>query len=204
MPGGDDLLARARRVGFGNLNAPETPGGNPAMAQALMAGGDMGGGGGGGGMIGGVPMDAYIGELISNPYVDPALKEFVLKRAFPEPQERQGMINVAPGGTIYDPNTQQPLFTAPKEPKEKDYPGSVDEYLFAKSEGFKGNFQEWEAYKESLKDSGMTLRFNPETGEMELDTGQGRGPKKALPRMGSKDKAVCNPCRGGAHRTWNQ
>jgi len=46
-------------------------------------------------------------------------------------------INVAAGGTVFDPNTMQPIFTSPKE----KVPNATEaEYNLAKQQGYKGNF----------------------------------------------------------------
>ncbi|CAB4127933.1 hypothetical protein UFOVP102_2 [uncultured Caudovirales phage] len=49
-------------------------------------------------------------------------------------------IHVAPGGSILDPNTMQPVYTAPKE----RVPNAAEaEYNLAKQEGYKGSFVEF-------------------------------------------------------------
>jgi hypothetical protein len=46
-------------------------------------------------------------------------------------------INVAAGGTVFDPNTMQPIFTSPKE----KVPNATEaEYNLAKQQGYKGSF----------------------------------------------------------------
>jgi len=46
-------------------------------------------------------------------------------------------INVAAGGTVFDPNTMQPIFTSPKE----RVPNATEaEYNLAKQQGYKGSF----------------------------------------------------------------
>jgi len=55
---------------------------------------------------------------------------------FTAPRDRSP-IHVAPGGSILDPNTMQPVYTAPKE----RVPNAAEaEYNLAKQEGYKGSF----------------------------------------------------------------
>lgn len=45
------------------------------------------------------------------------------------------------GGTLFDVDANKPIFTAPKE---KSAPAAVQEYEYARSQGYKGSFDQWE------------------------------------------------------------
>jgi hypothetical protein len=80
-----------------------------------------------------------VSALLANPYVSDAVKSAVLARLMPKDKP---YVNVPAGGTVYDPNTNKPLFTSPAKPEKP--PSAVQEYEYAKSQGFKGSFEEWE------------------------------------------------------------
>lgn len=45
------------------------------------------------------------------------------------------------GGTLFDVDANKPIYTAPKE---KSAPAAVQEYEYARSQGYKGSFDQWE------------------------------------------------------------
>ena len=56
-------------------------------------------------------------------------------------QKPRKLTTVSPGAALVDEATGQPVFTAPSaEPKA---PSAVQEYEFAKQQGYKGTFQQW-------------------------------------------------------------
>lgn len=63
--------------------------------------------------------------------------------------QRQAPINVAAGGSLVDPATGTPIYTAPTKPNEA--PSSIQEYEYAKSQGYKGSFQQ---YQTQMKQAG--------------------------------------------------
>jgi hypothetical protein len=97
--------------------APQGPAGPPAapVASAAPAGGAA------------APMDprrALIASLLANSRVPDALKLAVVKSL--TPQERK-LINVPAGGTLVDPVTRQPVYTAPAKPGETTRPMTQEE-----------------------------------------------------------------------------
>lgn len=72
-----------------------------------------------------------------------------------EPQ----LMNVAPGGSVFDPKTRQPLFQAPFKPAEPPQPpSSIREYEYAKSQGYKGTFEQWD--RDSKKAGATSVSVN--------------------------------------------
>lgn len=70
----------------------------------------------------------------------------------------RGPMAVSQGQTIFDPNTQQPMFSVPAAEKGNEKPAAIQEYEYAKEQGFPGSFQDWEASKKG----GMSLQTNPD------------------------------------------
>jgi len=60
------------------------------------------------------------------------------------------LINVAPGGTLYDQTMGKAVFTSPKESAT---PSAIQEYNFAKGQGYQGSFTD---YQTGLKKAGAT------------------------------------------------
>jgi hypothetical protein len=62
-------------------------------------------------------------------------------------QKDDAPINVGPGVTVFDPRTNQPIFTAPfapEKPKEPRAPDSkIEQFEYAKSRGYKGTFEQF-------------------------------------------------------------
>lgn len=68
-------------------------------------------------------------------------------------------ITVAPGTSLVDPDTYKPVFTAPKE---HSAPSAVQEYEYAKGQGFKGSFADWELAKRRAGANSVSLSVNTE------------------------------------------
>jgi polyisoprenoid-binding protein YceI len=79
--------------------------------------------------------------------VDPSA---AIKHAYPEPKV------VAPGASLVAPNAPQvPLFTAPERPST---PSSIREYEYAKSQGYPGTFQQFQAEQNAAKASKVDVK----------------------------------------------
>jgi anti-sigma28 factor (negative regulator of flagellin synthesis) len=55
--------------------------------------------------------------------------------------QKQGPMKLSKGETLYDPNSNRPIYTAPDK---ADLPNAVQEYNFAVGQGYKGTFQQWD------------------------------------------------------------
>lgn len=89
-------------------------------------------------------MQGYVGALMSKDST----------RALPmwlEMNKPRTPINVAPGGTLIDPTTFKPVFTAPDKPAEQ--PSDVRQYEFARGQGYTGSFLD---YQRELKRAGAS------------------------------------------------
>lgn len=60
---------------------------------------------------------------------------------------------------VWDGSKFNPLGSAPKQ---ADLPAIADEYNFAKSQGFKGSFEEYQTYKAGLNKSGFMIEQGPD------------------------------------------
>lgn len=76
--------------------------------------------------------------------IDP-LKGFAYQQSI---QKDETPITVAPGASLVDKRTLKPLFTAPKE---KSLPSTVQEYEYAKGQGYQGTLEQWVNTSNSLK-----------------------------------------------------
>lgn len=74
-----------------------------------------------------------------------------------------------PDGTVIrtDPRTGQAAEAFKGQPKPEAKPSAVQEYEYAKEQGFPGTFQDWEASKKG----GMSLQVDPETGAVTFQQG---------------------------------
>lgn len=99
-----------------------------------------------------IDQQALIAELMK---VDPIS---AYKMAQPSPDET---VTVAPGGTVYSKRDNKALFTAPAAAEKP--PGSVQEYQFAKSQGYTGTYEQW---RQAGKPAGTTVNVN--TGDKKL------------------------------------
>lgn len=84
---------------------------------------------------GGFDPEAYrqqmFGKLAESGYVDEAMK-FAPKERAP--------IKAGEGDVLIDPVTLKPVYSVPKT---QSLPGAVQEYQFARSQGYKGTFDQW-------------------------------------------------------------
>lgn len=55
--------------------------------------------------------------------------------------QKAGPMKLGAGETLYDPEKNQPIYTAPN--KEAAAPSAIQEYQFAQAQGFRGSFQDW-------------------------------------------------------------
>lgn len=86
-------------------------------------------------------------------------------------QKLQQELNATPerktvtiNGRLVDAQTGQEIANFPEEPKK---PSAVQEYEYAKTQGFPGTFQDWEASKKG----GMSLTVDPATGQVSFQQG---------------------------------
>jgi len=77
-----------------------------------------------------------------------------------KPERKTVTIN----GRLVDAQTGQEIANFPEEPKK---PSAVQEYEYAKTQGFPGTFQDWEASKKG----GMSLQVDPTTGAVTFQQG---------------------------------
>lgn len=96
-------------------------------------------------------------------------------------------LKVGQGETIVDPRTGKVLFQSDPKPEAK--PSAVQEYEYAKSQGFPGTFQDWEASKKG----GMSLQVDPATGAVTFQQG---GNIKPMTEGQSKDAVFSTRAEG--------
>lgn len=96
-------------------------------------------------------------------------------------------LKVGDGETVIDPRTGQVLFQG--KPKEPAKPSAVQEYEYAKEQGFPGTFQDWEASKKG----GMSLQVDPATGAVSFQQG---GNIKPMTEGQSKDAVFATRAEG--------
>lgn len=96
-------------------------------------------------------------------------------------------MEVGPGASVYNPETKQAEFSVP--PKPDSPPSAVQEYEYAKSQGFPGTFQDWEASKKG----GMSLSVDPATGQVTFQQGSNIKP---LTDSQSKDTVFATRAEG--------
>lgn len=71
-------------------------------------------------------------------------------------------LNVAPGASLIDRRTFKPLFTAPKE---QSVPSAVQEYNFAKDQGYPGSFEQWSTSQKRAGATNVSNRTEVKMGE---------------------------------------
>ncbi len=98
---------------------------------------------------------------------------------------KPNLIN-AGDGNIYNADSQS-WMTAPNSGMKK--PSAVQEYEYAKGQGFPGTFQDWEASKKG----GMSLQVDPETGAVTFQQG---GNIKPMTEGQSKDTTYATRAAG--------
>lgn len=96
------------------------------------------------------------------------------------------LMEVGPGVTVFDPKTRQPVMTTPRD---TPVPAAVQEYEYAKKQGFPGTFQDWEASKKG----GMSLQVDPNTGAVTFQQG---GNIKPMTEAQSKDAVYATRAAG--------
>lgn len=105
-------------------------------------------------------------EALRNPQVDP--------------------MKVGQGERVFDPRTGKVLFEG--QPKAEAKPSAIQEYEYAKEQGFPGTFQDWEASKKG----GMALNVGP-NGEVTFQQG---GNIKPMTEGQSKDAVYSTRAEG--------
>lgn len=119
-----------------------------------------------------------------------------------------GRDTVTVGGNLVDAQTGEVIYKAPadpgaaldlekkrlevdelRNPKPDKPPSAVQEYEYARGQGFKGTFQDWE----SSKKGGMQLHVDPATGEVTFQQG---GNIKPLTESQSKDTVYATRAEG--------
>lgn len=83
-------------------------------------------------------------------------------------------ITVAPGASLVDRKTMQPLYTAPKP---EDLPSAIREYQFAQGQGYKGSFEQWDRERKKAGASNVSVAVNA---EKSLLTNMGEGLAKSM------------------------
>jgi hypothetical protein len=130
-------------------------------------------------------------QNLENPQMSPADKERILLEREKFKYE-QGKPIVAGGDSrIFDPSEQKLLLDA--VPKERPLPAGIQEYEYAKQQGFKGTFQDWEASKKG----GMSLQVDPATGQVTFQQGSNIKP---LTEAQSKDTVFATRAEGALRK----
>lgn len=152
---------------------------------------------------------ALIATLLGNPYTAEAGQQLLMQemqrrqeandpiRAMQIEEQRLKLeamrnpqadpLKVGDGETVIDPRTGQVLFQG--KPKEPAKPSAVQEYEYAKEQGFPGTFQDWEASKKG----GMSLQVDPATGAVSFQQG---GNIKPMTEGQSKDAVFATRAEG--------
>lgn len=99
--------------------------------------------------------------------------------------EQKKLMELGAGTTVFDPEKREPIYTAPKE---RELPSAVQEYEYAKTQGFPGTFQDWEASKKG----GMSLQVG-EDGTVSFQQGANIKP---LTESQSKDTVFATRAEG--------
>ena len=105
--------------------------------------------------------------------------------------ERERELAASDPGHALDLERKRLEIDALKNPKPKDQPSAVQEYEYAKGQGFGGTFQDWEASKKG----GMQLHVDPATGEVTFQQG---GNIKPMTESQSKDTTYAVRASGSA------
>lgn len=134
-------------------------------------------------------MDEYERERAAanpdpNAKADLELKQLQILKAKKE-LEGQGVETVVVGDTLVEKSTGKVIYQGGKAPAK---PAAIQEYEYAKSQGFKGSFQDWEASKKG----GMSLQMNPD-GSVSFQQG---GNIKPMTEAQSKDTVYATRAEG--------
>lgn len=73
-------------------------------------------------------------------------------------------VTMKPGESRINTRTNQPVFTAPTEPKAPDAPNAVREYQFAVSQGYKGTFEQWDTTRKRAGATNVSVGEKPPAG----------------------------------------
>lgn len=152
---------------------------------------------------------ALIATLLGNPYTAEAgqqllMQEMQRRQEASDPMRQMEMekqrleldalrnpqvdpLKVGEGETVIDPRTGQVVYQG--QPKEPTKPSAVQEYEYAKEQGFPGTFQDWEASKKG----GMSLQVDPATGAVSFQQG---GNIKPMTEAQSKDAVFSTRAAG--------
>ena len=117
-------------------------------------------------------------------------KAIITQRLFAAPKERR-VVKGADGFNYWADNEERVL---PDVVKPVDNPASVQEFEYAKSQGFTGTFSEWLAWQMP----GMSIHSNPETGEFTFQQGinQQGADTKPMTESQSKDTVFATRAEG--------
>lgn len=85
------------------------------------------------------PMAVSQGQTIFDPNTQQPM--------FSIPAKPEAPLSVSPGETLLDPVTKKPIFSVPAAAEKP--PSSVQEYEYAKTQGFKGSFEQWKAREQN-------------------------------------------------------
>lgn len=99
------------------------------------------------------------------------------------PKERKTIVI---NGRLVDSETGKEIANFPDEPKK---PAGVQEYEYAKGQGFPGTYQDWEASKKG----GMSLQVDPATGQVTFQQGSNIKP---MTEAQSKDTTFATRAEG--------
>ncbi|WP_201271719.1 hypothetical protein [Sinorhizobium meliloti] len=152
---------------------------------------------------------ALIATLLGNPYTAEAgqqllMQEMQRRQEASDPMRQMEMekqrleldalrnpqadpLKVGEGETVIDPRTGQVVYQG--QPKAPAKPSAVQEYEYAKEQGFPGTFQDWEASKKG----GMSLQVDPATGAVSFQQG---GNIKPMTEAQSKDAVFSTRAAG--------
>jgi hypothetical protein len=117
-------------------------------------------------------------QQMQNPQMSPADKARLDLDKQKFEADRAKLMELSAGTTVFDPKTRQPVYQAPEKADNK--PAGIQEYEYAKQQGFPGTYADWEASKKG----GMSLQVDPETGAVTFQQG---GNIKPMTEGQSKD-----------------
>ena len=98
---------------------------------------------------------AMLGEGASP---DSVLQAIQLQQAM-TPKKKEPL-KAGPGDQFFDPDTYQPLASVPHKPdKPPEPPSAVQEYEYAKGQGYKGSFQQWDTARRRAGASNTSVTY---------------------------------------------
>ena len=118
-------------------------------------------------------------QAMQSPWASPAQQQIagaILRREMSRGQSDPAVV----GNRIVDKNTGKVMYEAPA--KEPEAPSSVQEYEYAKKQGFAGSFQEWKNPKKGVELSDEDAAFMADrviAGDTSVMVGLGRGAQGA-------------------------